>query len=1045
MNTPPSDVNESIIDIFVLGGSPAGSPLIRDHLEQKGYRVTLFTESAQLLEALRSGKPNLLIGDATSGESYAFQVCRQIKTDENLWMIPVLVVTTVSNLGDLLRILDCNADAFIPYPYDPRYFLSLIEGMLTTPVERLTPDQITTQFKIQHDDQIYVVTADRRKLLEFLLSSFELAVDLTGELAKITSDVSALSANLKKSKETIFDHSRSIDALNAALQRKEEREKTLTGQLEDQEARITGQDAEIAHLSHELDETKSLLSAAQENIRTMLGEREETARAHQSETDDLVQNVSKVSAELKLLQSQYETVTAELETVKRDLGQETALYKAAAEKAGELARQNEGLEERLVTLDAERCKALSVVDEEKNRAFVAEEDARSARKAREESEENLKRKIIGIEEELSLRSADLNRLTALLEAETGHSAEATARIQTLEQEHEESEAILRSNVVTIKQQLTDLQAEYDSVVAALDNEEQRTKNLETDLVTAAAAAQKAEEDLRSISDQLVEARTAHESDLMRIKYLEEDLSASAKARQESETSVSSLSSALDDARAALDKEKELHRVFVENLNTRIQELEIAWQTLETDSNAIRSDLEAESAFRTDLEARLALAENKKIDLESDFATVSEELRLSVTQVKSLSDKLEQVRTELEAEQTHHKNAEERETSLAAVQNQYESTLRSEKDDRKLVEDRLNEQITALNNEYSIVLAQRNSLEQQIADLTRDAKERETSLAAVQNQYESTLRSEKDDRKLVEDRLNEQITALNNEYSIVLAQRNSLEQQVADLNREFEQKKTAADQKFDTLESELHQARTALADEWEDHMNTDERLAAAVEERQQLRQSRSREEPGEMATTVVKNDPGALVSVIPDFHAHAPVDRPEIHKASDKELVDNDIAILPTSESQPATYESGIDDLFEPVSDRSPDQLNPPQQLSGSSPDLLTESSADESFFSETGDNTQVSVPEEQNDTITNTAVGSGSVGTIPRGNISFNRQQWFDLLRWAHHADSITQNQRMQIVRMGRLIQQGRNLTKKQEEQVREILVLAHTLGFRNP
>jgi hypothetical protein len=37
----------------------------------------------------------------------------------------------------------------------------------------------------------------------------------------------------------------------------------------------------------------------------------------------------------------------------------------------------------------------------------------------------------------------------------------------------------------------------------------------------------------------------------------------------------------------------------------------------------------------------------------------------------------------------------------------------------------------------------------------------------------------------------------------------------------------------------------------------------------------------------------------------------------------------------------------------------------------------------------------------------------------------------------------MQIVRMGRLIQNGRKLTKKQDEQVREIIVLVQTLGYR--
>ena len=62
---------------------------------------------------------------------------------------------------------------------------------------------------------------------------------------------------------------------------------------------------------------------------------------------------------------------------------------------------------------------------------------------------------------------------------------------------------------------------------------------------------------------------------------------------------------------------------------------------------------------------------------------------------------------------------------------------------------------------------------------------------------------------------------------------------------------------------------------------------------------------------------------------------------------------------------------------------------------------------------------------------------------SFNRKQWFDLLKWAHHSTTLTHDQRLQIVRMGRLIQKDRKLTRKQEEQVKEMIALVQALGYR--
>lgn len=169
MNASLSDGNETVIDLFILSANSPLSAQLEKQLRDEGYFVTLFSDGTHLLETLRNGKPNLLMCDTTVPDADAFEVCRQIKADEYLWNIPVLVITGASDLGDLLRVLDCNADNFIAYPFDPPYLLSLIEGMLTVPVERQTPEQIKTQFKIKHDNEVFVVTADRRKLLEFLL------------------------------------------------------------------------------------------------------------------------------------------------------------------------------------------------------------------------------------------------------------------------------------------------------------------------------------------------------------------------------------------------------------------------------------------------------------------------------------------------------------------------------------------------------------------------------------------------------------------------------------------------------------------------------------------------------------------------------------------------------------------------------------------------------------------------------------------------------------------------------------------------------------
>ena len=316
MNDPPSDGNESIIDIFVLSVNETVVPLFTEHLEKKGYRVTLFTDGTYLLETIRTGKPNLLICDTTTLDEEGFEVCRQIKADDDFWVIPVLILTSASTLTDLLHVLDCNADNFIPHPFDLSYSLSIIESMLGTPVERQTPDQIKTQFKISHDDRIYVVAANRRKLLEFLLSSFEIAVNKSVELSHIKTELQTLSESAIHLEDCVTEQTRVIDTTKATLQQKEQKISSLTHEVEEKKKLLAQKTDEIDQLEEKLDHHKALLTTYDANIRTLIQEKKDTETSYCSEIDTLRQQISELSNEADTTKTSLDTVQGELDEEK---------------------------------------------------------------------------------------------------------------------------------------------------------------------------------------------------------------------------------------------------------------------------------------------------------------------------------------------------------------------------------------------------------------------------------------------------------------------------------------------------------------------------------------------------------------------------------------------------------------------------------------------------------------------------------------------------------------------------------------------------------
>jgi hypothetical protein len=70
-------------------------------------------------------------------------------------------------------------------------------------------------------------------------------------------------------------------------------------------------------------------------------------------------------------------------------------------------------------------------------------------------------------------------------------------------------------------------------------------------------------------------------------------------------------------------------------------------------------------------------------------------------------------------------------------------------------------------------------------------------------------------------------------------------------------------------------------------------------------------------------------------------------------------------------------------------------------------------------------------------------GQVPDGIPAFSRQQWFDLMKWAHNANALTHEDRIRIVKLGRLLQKGRRLTGQQEAKLEELVTLAWARGYR--
>jgi hypothetical protein len=265
-----------------------------------------------------------------------------------------------------------------------------------------------------------------------------------------------------------------------------------------------------------------------------------------------------------------------------------------------------------------------------------------------------------------------------------------------------------------------------------------------------------------------------------------------------------------------------------------------------------------------------------------------------------------------------------------------------------------------------------------------------------------------------------------------------------------EEKLKAEQKIQDLTCELAQARTALADEWEDHMTSDEQLAAAVLEKQRLQKSLSKSGlagTGEVVQEIAVKEPDLPVKIDQASKLLEPVTHPEEQTPAteDKHSTPEPAEVGDSKEMKVRGQNlSGIEDLYE-NDEQAPLPDHDSEHISGRTEgEILPEntgSGAEKEELRAEGDIFGETKPwEEPEQTFTGPY---DSVGTVPGPAFSFNRRQWLSLIKWAHHSEALSRDQRLQIIRMGRLIQKNRRLTREQEVQVREMIALVQALGYR--
>ncbi|MBI2504350.1 MAG: response regulator [Candidatus Latescibacteria bacterium] len=117
--------------ILVVDDSVTTRTLERSILEAHGYRVRVAVDGVEALEQLRAAPVDLVVADIQMPRMDGFGLMEEMKKDERLKQIPVILVTSMTSEEDRRRGLELGAGAYIvKQKFDQRALLETIVQML---------------------------------------------------------------------------------------------------------------------------------------------------------------------------------------------------------------------------------------------------------------------------------------------------------------------------------------------------------------------------------------------------------------------------------------------------------------------------------------------------------------------------------------------------------------------------------------------------------------------------------------------------------------------------------------------------------------------------------------------------------------------------------------------------------------------------------------------------------------------------------------------------------------------------------------------------
>ncbi|MBN1456793.1 MAG: response regulator [Sedimentisphaerales bacterium] len=116
--------------VLVVDDNEQNLELLLAYLEDVDCQTISAVDGSEAIDIARDKLPDLILLDVMMPKMSGFEVCKRLKSDPKTAEIPIIMVTALSELGDIERAIDSGTDDFLSKPVNKLELLTRVKTML---------------------------------------------------------------------------------------------------------------------------------------------------------------------------------------------------------------------------------------------------------------------------------------------------------------------------------------------------------------------------------------------------------------------------------------------------------------------------------------------------------------------------------------------------------------------------------------------------------------------------------------------------------------------------------------------------------------------------------------------------------------------------------------------------------------------------------------------------------------------------------------------------------------------------------------------------